>query len=230
MPGKNLIVHIGALKTGSTSLQYFLNDHRELLSQLDFDVYSGLNGPINHLELFLATMRYERDSFAKLKMQIETNSEYTDYVQRFISEYIEGATRSNIIFTTEGLSLLRYQDEVERLRHILNADRNGVSIILYLRNKTDFLRSYKAQILKIPGREFSSNPQSSLYVADDTWLLDYATLVSVFQAGFGERHVHVVDYDEEMSRESTIIPSFLKLLDLPLERFSDLNDYHLNKT
>lgn len=216
MNRKQLILHIGTHKTGSTALQQFLWDHRRRLSRHGIGLYRGLYKKENHIELFLASMRYDRDSFARSRLFRDRtiDAEFTHRVSEAVRGFIGSREERRLLFTAEGLCLLRFPDEISRLQEILDADHNDVRIVLYLRNKTDFLRSYTRQVLKSPGRRTSDDPTSSFYVQPDTWLTDYDALLSTYRAGFGDESVTVIDYDAEMARAGNIIPAFLRAVGL----------------
>jgi hypothetical protein len=216
------------MKTGSTSLQYFIDDNMSLLSTYGYDRYDGLRGPLNHIDLYLATMRYTRDSFAKDKLKLHTDENFTQSVRECVQNFIANSDKNKLIFTTEGLSYLRFPDEIERLRAVVDADNHDVKIICFLRNKKDFIESYKKQILKIKGRSFSENPESCYYVKEDSWLLDYDAMITAYQKGFGPENVMVIDYDEVVARDSSIIPSYLEFLGVDSNKFSNIEKYYKN--
>jgi hypothetical protein len=137
---------------------------------------------------------------------------------------------ARIVFTSEDLCWLRHDDEIDRLRTILDAGQFEVKVVLYLRNKLDFLRSYTAQIFKVPGRQPSSDSASTLYVEPDTWLVDYDGLVATYQRGFGANNLIVIDYDEQMRTLGNVIPSFLRVLGLQAGDELDSSLYFLNTT
>jgi hypothetical protein len=229
---KQLILHIGTLKTGSTSLQRFLLDHADYLSRNGFALYRGEFQEANHTELHLAAMRYERDSFAKLGIcrHLTIDTSFTRHVTERVQSFICSRREPQIIFTSEALCWLRYDDEIRRLRGILNIGNHDVKVVLYLRNKAAFLRSYTSQIYKVQGRAPSSDRDSVLYVEPDTWLTDYTALVTTYQCGFGADNVVVIDYDEQMRTIGNVIPSFLRVIDL--DSASELNfaSYFRNTT
>jgi len=142
---KRIILHIGLHRTGSTSLQQFLADNLQQLRAKGCDVYRGQLEPNNHIELFLAAIRDDRDSFAKQKYGITTSEKYLNSVKKRVSAFVKNSPCDTIILTTEGLSLLRYPDELERLKTILDADNHDITVILVLRNRLDYLHSYKQQ-------------------------------------------------------------------------------------
>jgi hypothetical protein len=135
-----------------------------------------------------------------------------------------------VLFTSEGLSLLRHDDEIERLRRILDVGNNEATVVLYLRDKKDYLRSYTKQLLKVDGRKPASDYWSALYVEQDTWLTDYESLVAKYQNGFGAANVVVIDYDHEMRTAGNVIPSFLRVLEIHSTEELDIRAYFLNPT
>jgi hypothetical protein len=229
---KQLIVHVGTHKTGSTSLQRFLLDHALDVSRKGVEVYRGEFRDANHIELHLAAMRGERDSFAKLGIckHVTIDAGYRRHVSDRVQAFIGSCHEPRIVFTSEDLCWLRHDDEIDRLRTILGVGHGEVKVVLYLRNKLDFLRSYTAQIHKVPGRMPSNDRSSTLYVEPDSWLVDYDALVATYQRGFGAGNVAVINYDHEMRTVGNVIPSFLKVLGLDAADELDFSSYFLNTT
>jgi hypothetical protein len=229
---KQIFLHIGSYKTGSTSIQRFLLDHAELLRQKGIAFYHGQFSKENHLELYVAALRYERDSFAKLGAckHITFDANFTHEIGAKVQRFLCRCHEPAVVLTSEGLSLLRYPDEIDRLRVMLDAANAEVKVILYLRNKKDFLRSYTNQLLKVKGRTPSKDFNSALYVEPDTWLTDYDALIATYERGFGARNVIVIDYDEQMKGEGNVIPSFLRVLGIDAAPHLDVASYFLNTT
>lgn len=143
-------------------------------------------------------------------------------------KFLRNCKTPHAIFSNEGLSLLRYSDELDRLAEMMNGDR--LRIILYLRNKEDFLRSYTNQICKVRGRYPLTDPTSALYVAPDSWLVDYKTLIEVYSTRFGRENILVKNYDQELSKEGNTLTSFQDALELPPEAKRNPSDYWLNRS
>jgi hypothetical protein len=229
---RKISLHIGSYKTGSTSIQRFVLDHAEELREQGIALYRGQFSRENHLELYVASLRYERDSFAKLGVckDLKFDTAFTKQVADRVHRFLRDCNEQHVLFTSEGLCLLRHEDEIERLKMIIDAAMADVTIILYLRNKPDFLRSYTNQLLKVDGRKPSQDYASSLYVEPDTWLIDYDSLVAAYRSGFGPNNVVVIDYDEEMKREGNVIPSFLRAVGARALHGDDVQSYFLNTT
>jgi hypothetical protein len=197
-------VHIGTYKTGSKSLQSFLGQHRKHLSALGRPVLQGRIQSNNHIELYLSAMRRERDSLGKIALGLVVDDAF---VQQTRSEVAGSGAR---IFSTEGLSLLRYDDEMERLKSLVGP----AVIIVVRRNRADFLKSYRAQILSVKGRRPSEDPESALYVGEDAWIADHDALVSIYGRHFGD--IRVVDYDAAVTAEGEVLPAVLQAMEIDI--------------
>ena len=225
---KRIYLHIGTHRTGSTSLQSFLVKNRQSLHRLGYGLYRGHIEPQNHIELYLAAMRSERDSAAKLKYSMNADERFIASVQSRVNGFLEQTPCDSVIFTSEGLSLLRFDDELERLSKILDLPHHDVVVVLVLRNREDFLNSYKKQMMKSPGRRFSQDKTSAFYVETDSWLADFETLMTLYKGAFGKNNHRVVDYDQELARNGNALPAVLEAFDLSLEQLPNLESYWLN--
>ncbi len=224
-----IFVHIGTHKTGSKSIRQMLADNRVVLMNRGFSVYTGNLRPNNHIEIHLASLRLQRDSFAKLnRPDVVVDENYRQKTMSEVRSFLENASE-NVIISSEGLCWLRFDDETERLQKMLSQRGDQIKLILYLRDKSDFLRSYQAQINKKPGRKISDQRDSVLYVQPDTWLTDYDALVSTFERRFGKENLTVLDYDDELARMGSVIPSFLQVLGLQDEK-AIRREYFIHRT
>ena len=227
-----VIIHIGTHKTGTKSIQKFLFEQISFLNSNGFDVYSGFHkNPKNHAELHLASLRIERDSFAKFNSpELFISEDYFLKVKNRVRAFLKDSKYINNIFSNEDLSWLRFDDEFERFRDIINAEQNIVKIILYIRNKSDFLKSYIKQIYAINGRVPSDDINSVLYVKENSWVLDFDKLILQYKKWFGENELTVIDYDQEIKTRNSIIPSFFEFLHLSLPGDFNIDEYYIHKS
>lgn len=224
---KNIYLHIGTHKTGSTAIQAFLQKESKLLNSKGYEFYNGYHLKKNHVELFLSSMRENRDSFSKEKFNIGKQSEYIKTIREKVLLFIKKSDKQNLILSTEGLSLLRYEDELDILRSIIDADNNNVTLILYTRDKKGYMESYKKQIKK-NNRPFSNDPESVFYVEQDSWLIDYSSLKEAYANAFGSENLICIDYDIEMKIHGNVLPSFLKSVGCTNYPKGTLNKYFKN--
>jgi hypothetical protein len=214
-----IYLHIGTHKTGSKSLQQFLSDNRDHFQRAGYTFYRGFErNPNNHVELHLACLRDERDSFARLRWPDLRGPGYRSKTTEAIKCFLAERDAAHAIFSNEDLCLLRYEDELSALREIVSASGEEIRIILFLRNKADFLRSYTWQLQCNPERQPSDDPRSALYVKSDSWLADYGALVAAYAQAFAPASMQIIDYDEARTREGGIIEAFQEALLLPPEK------------
>jgi hypothetical protein len=90
------------------------------------------------------------------------------------------------------------------------------------------MRSYRSQ-LEGTGFELSADPSSFAYTEADSWLLDYDALIDGFSRSFGAANVTVLDYDDIMRVDGTVIPAFAELLGIPRRSLPSLDGYQLNQ-
>ncbi|CAM5217460.1 hypothetical protein [Alishewanella longhuensis] len=228
-----LYLHIGTHKTGSTSLQHWLNQQRPWLKQQGLHLYRGIFTPSNHTECYLAAMRLDRDSFSRQARGPFAADFYSQVKQRLAAFATKNPHLDKII-TTEGLALLRFEDELVLLKDLLSPFGADIKVIVYLRNKQDFLASYRAQLKKKAGRQPATAKAfwSALYVEDDTWLTDYDSLISAYANAFGRENICIIDYDAQMAEHGDIIPAFVQALGLPLtpDIKESMQGFRFNKT
>lgn len=224
------ILHIGLHKTGTTSIQAFLQRNIDVLQTHGLDFYQGMVYPENHVELHAASMRAERQSGYKNRTGLQVDANYIAQVQQRVARFVQDSNAPRLVFSNEGLSLLRHEDELEMLKSLFPAGR--FQVVVYLRNEADYLRSYAAQITKNPETlPENIDKDSFAYIEADTWLTDYAARLVPFRQAFGSANVNVLDYDQAMRQGGNVIPSFLAWLGLE-SAFSpkDWENCFLNRT
>jgi len=191
---KQIILHIGTHKTGTTSLQAALGANRDQLKKQGADYYQGVFTPNNHSELFLSTLRDGVDTFAGLKHPVDDKQDFYEKTRANVATFLGNSGSEKFIFSSEGLSYLRTEAECLQLKDLFPNEDLQFKIIVVLRNKDDFLASYKAQIVKNPERKESSDPRSGFYVEDDTWLVDFETMIQAYRSVFST--VTIIPYQE----------------------------------
>lgn len=224
-----IYLHAGTHKTGSKSFQSLLAENRDDLARVGYDVFHGAHrNPRNHVELHLASLRIDRDSLAKHNWpDMVLGPEYEERVRQSVRSFLHASTLPHQVFSNEDLAFLRHADEFARLLDLFGRPPEDFVVIIALRNPRDFLRSFRGQILKKPGRVPSADPASALYVEPDSWLLDYDALVGKFRDAFG--HVRIVNYDDAVARDGSILPELLRAIDVDPVSITR-TDFRLNVT
>ncbi len=214
---RKLYLHIGTHKTGTTSLQHLLFDASSLLQ---------INGAI-----VVPTSLSDKIAAACIREDCEIPPFRVDSTPSLRKDelYTECAAELAVIFSAEDcakfilssehLSYFRNQSEIARLRGLFPNDIS-VDILLTLRDKNQFLRSYKMQLLRT-GYTVSNKKSSLYYCGKDTWLVDYDSLVATYRAQFG--NVVIFHY-----RRNYIVGDLLK--HMGVENVCDERSYAFNST
>jgi hypothetical protein len=222
---RRVILHVGTHKTGTTSIQTYLRDNARRFEKYGVGFYPGLLHRENHLELPMVTQRRGRTSASRSRYPNLDLDELTDRTRKQIAKFLSDRSLHTFIFSSEDLSMLRHADETSALSALFDADID-VEVLLYLRNKRSYLESYTHQLTKM-GIPFSNDPQDFNYVKEDTWLLDYETLIMAYASSF--RSIRVMSYEAETERSGgNVIGSFVSHLAIPEKALANYNCYSLN--
>lgn len=225
---KRIVVHVGVHKTGTTSIQEFLHIHRETLRTLSVDFYLGAYIPSNHVELHVAAMRFGRSSPFKMSKDLTVDETFRDRIRKQVHESVTNSSYNCVVFSAEGLSYLRYEDEMQRLKDMFPESR--IDIVMYVRDAAGFLASYVEEMKKhrLPQ---NIEKDSFAYTGQDSWLIDFESRLSGFRSVFGRQNVITIDYDHELRKAGSVIPSFLGVLGVSSYfRAQDWEGFFLNRT
>lgn len=223
---KKVYLHIGAHKTGSTSIQAYLRDHRvTLATNFGVHFYKGVFLDENHLELPLCAITDSRPIPYQIvnKLYVSQPSLRISTAER-VAEFLEAGS-GRYVFSAEDLSFLRKPEELYFLRSLFSY--HPVSIVLLTRNVEDFLRSYKKMMQRM-GMHQSPGDRSFAYAESDSWLGRWEDLISVYRTVFPD--VSIINYDREVASCGSVLPGFLSAIGIDLIDAPDWNGYYLNKT
>lgn len=149
----DLILHIGAAKTGSTTIQEFLRANIDNLKQQG---YLLLQSPGGHNNRALAAMCISRDRYSGFYHfnridTLENKDAYDKSVIECMTEELSQASEwaHTVISTSEDYyGGLRELDEIERLRDILQPRFRQIKVVLYIRSQVETLSSLYSTFLK----------------------------------------------------------------------------------
>jgi len=167
------IIHIGQHKTGTTSIQYFLQDNRTTLVE---------NGLYKHPSHFILNVyALEKDRYSSKKEEIIANkgkqylSELEIELKKDIKIIYKDALQNKcdkVIWSNEGLYLLNTVTEYKRLIGLFSEYSTEIEVVCCFRDVKSYRESYIKQQSKLNIRP-SNNPDSYRYLEPDSWLFDY---------------------------------------------------------
>jgi hypothetical protein len=223
---RRVLLHVGTHRTGTTSIQHFLRDHNEdVLSKVGASFPDGFLIPAAHSELPLLCIRPERTWPARIRLPGTQDERWLATARRHVRSDVQTSTDEVLVYSHEDLSYLRFDDEFERLRALFVP--REVTVVVALRDKRDFLRSYGEQLAAM-GFGPSDDPTSFAYLEPDSWLLDHDALVEGYRRHFGTEHVVVLDYDEMLRTDGSAIPAVAALLGISPTSLPSLDEYFFN--
>jgi hypothetical protein len=182
-------LHIGKHKTGTTSFQNYLKD-----------VYGAGGVPDICLvprklaiAIVIVCMRDEVPIPPQQTAERKKRSLSFDSVKKEFEAFKRAAAGNTFVISTEHLSYFRTDEEIMRLRSILgHFDEH--EIYLALRDKLQFLESYRKQLLKT-GHSISTDRTSAYYCEADSWLADDESIMDLWRRNFG--NITAIEYDGE---------------------------------
>lgn len=224
---EGIVLHVGIHKTGTTSFQHFLRDHNDgLLAAAGVRHPEGFLIPTLHTELALLTVRPERTWPARIRFPDTQRAGWQAAAEAHVRRQVTSSAEPVLVYSHEDLSYLRSDDELDRLKELMAG--RSVRVVVVLRDRADFLRSYGEQLIAT-GFELSDELTSFAYVGADSWLVDYDGLLDGYRRCFGADHVTVVDYDETLRRDGSVIPAVAELLGIARSALPSLDLYSLNQ-
>lgn len=195
---QQLIIHIGAKKTGSTTLQAALKSNIDLLAS---------NG------VYVSRVCGRREDYLASKPYVSCY----EYARRdALMEWFEGAKRfmekgpARSVLTAESFSDM-YRDEIHDFRKDIPNIFDSVKIILYVRRQDLSAVSHYSTALR--GGGYSKMLMSKRIGRRGRRPLSYGSVASDWAEAFGEKNVIVRRYVEEYAGHWDIVSDFFGILD-----------------
>lgn len=149
---KNLYLHIGIEKTGSTSIQNTFASNREYLKSIGID-YPDCFLLSNHVELACIAQNYNSSSelYSVVGFLGEENT-INDRISRFkkkLRDYVKNSNCEDFVFSNEHLhSRIKSSAEIERLSEFLYEIFDRVTIVVYFREQLELAISHYSTAVK----------------------------------------------------------------------------------
>jgi hypothetical protein len=213
-------IHIGAEKTGSTSIQHFLNLNRIKLQQegIFFPVAPGVE---NHTKLMFYARNENTFEEENLTFRLFIPHSTEAFRQELKASLIEeighySPKPQKVIFSNEHCSSrLYHSEELERLRDLFGLFSKDIRIIIYLRRQDDFLLSTYSTNIK-SGKNF---PFFVPELNEETLhRYDYLRMLDLWASVFGNENLIVKVFDRSTMVNGDVVQDFLSLTGI------DIND------
>lgn len=199
----NLLLHIGTGKTGSSSIQSFLQENAERLSEYGV-MLPGSLGAQNHRRLpAIVQSGRPTDTFLRMKGitdRAKQDATRTAWLAEFREE-IAASTASSCIISAEHLSSLDSR-EVAELKAILTDLFSSIRVLVYLRDPVDYAVSMYDTAIKVGGLLTRPRPPKR---GGET---DYEALLKAWVTVFGREAMTVRLFDRCELHQGEIVADF----------------------
>jgi hypothetical protein len=188
-----IVVHIGLEKTGTTSIQRFLDDHKPLLRDQGV-VCSGCLGWYNHKLLAAYGMADGSRDIAVTSAGVDGFSAHQAFRARtrgHVLAEIERTAATRYLVSSEDLSRLTTIDDVRRVHALLSEICDSIRVVVFLRRQ-DLLAISRYYSLLING----AVPSAVFPAPDQAAYYDYAARLDTWAHVFGDHAIRIVHYPE----------------------------------
>jgi len=211
-----IFLHIGAEKTGTTSIQTFFYANRALLRKQGV-LYPTSPGIGNHIKLAAYAERPDKiDDLRKLLQLTDPQrvEEFRRLFQHQLAAEIDAMRPRKIVFSGEHCSSRLLQPgEVSDLARLLSGLGSQVKIILYLRRQDEFLLSTYSTAIKFGATQPLSLPNEQ----QKALRYDYQVLVDRWAAVFGRQNIVVRCFEKDGPANNSLYADICSLVGVEID-------------
>ena len=213
-----LLFHIGLPKTGTTSIQLFLAENREALQALGI-YYPHTPGRVSHGLLAASVVTDVRRLWGPghrvwqgLAPDLRLNLFRAEWAKEMdaLPDWVTRCVMSSEVTSV----MLRRREDVLRFAGVLRQHFDPVHIIVYLRRQDMQSASAYSQWLRNGQLLPAALPAEG---QEDQWNFDYAALLDMYAAAFGEAAIVPRIFEPESLKNGDAVADFLHAADIKLD-------------
>ena len=207
-------LHIGTEKTGTSSLQSFLDKNIRTLAKMGFG-YTRSAGIKNNRKLSIAAFdKTTRDDFTK-RLNIFSEDDLLRYQKSVVADLkneIGSLNVSKLIFSSEHIqSRLKKNSEIQRLRDVLiSLGAERIFVIIYIRRPSEIANSLYSTAIKT-GSTYPCPPlpyENPYY----SHICNHKQTLERFSDVFGKSFIVPRLFDKQELRNGSLIEDFIHVL------------------
>lgn len=209
---REVVLHIGTGKTGTSAIQRFLADHRDELAAGGV-LYPRAMGPVRHTHLGHSA-KLDEHLVGSLVWQRGGHTDpaaYRAHHEAALLDEVREARPDRLLFSDEGLYALG-PVALRRLRAQLDRVARERTVLVYLRPQDEHLVSRYQQSVKVGETatlaEFAARDHSDLY--------DYARRLAMWEEAMSPARVVVRPFQRDRFAGGSLIGDLAAAVDLPV--------------
>jgi len=223
-----IYVHIGFEKTGSTAIQDFLDNNRDVLYHGHNLVHLDCLSNNDHIKLIgLINPANSEKIYQRLKLNsAQQRQNFKDAFSMKLQKQISNAISSNknIVISSEHLSsYLNSEIEIETFSELLTIFKKPIKVIAYIRRQDKFILSRYSTWIKNGGK-------NDLKVSPNNKILQYATKLKMWGKVFGNSNLVAKEYNRAKIKDNNIVSDFLHTIDIQITEGLNVDDKPQNKS
>lgn len=217
------IVHIGTEKTGSTTLQSFLQLNASALHAQSM-FFPTIAGTPNHYALAMATSDFDEPNIARIREDLAINSPANQraFAARLGQEILDAMAKAGcdtLLLSSENFHHgMRSPASVAKLRSFLNSlGFETIQIIVYLRRPADLINSWYSTAVR--WGETSHEPPDVLQSGCDSLAVDcrYDATLKRWENEFGRDSMCVRIFERQTLVGGSVIDDFASVTGISLD-------------
>ena len=218
---RELFLHIGMQKTGSTSIQHAGRANRDRLADVGL-LYPRTPGDKNHIKLTLFAWDGGKTNRLPLAAGVADPDAYRRFRSGFVEDLraeIESAACPTVILSNEHLSSrLKLPAQLNRLATALRSIARKITVVVYLRPQHELLVSSYSTKVKAGSIRQIRLPKNQAFYYNYEWML------SLWADAFGERNLIVRVFDRSELVGGDVVKDFFATIDRPIPVDFDFSD------
>jgi hypothetical protein len=193
------ILHLGAEKTGTSSIQKYFGTHREALLRDGFWYPESFTNPAGHVHLKLSGAAAD----GSLKPSGPQSSAFREELDKALARGAKAAVFSSEFFHSE----LRDKASVERLKTFLSAFFDRFMLVYYARRQDQMLASMHSTAIQ--GGWTTSRQALSVYESKGHYYFDHAAVCDLWSDAFGRENLVCRIFERDRLVNGDIVDDFM---------------------